>query len=150
MSTFDPDQFLDMPIEGANDTKIIPVPVGEYQAVADSAKVVPWQSRDGSSSGIRLDVLWEIDDENVRAITGRERVTCKQGIMLDLNDAGQLDMGKGKNVNLGRLREALNMNQPDTPFSFSRIPGNVAKVAIKHRVVDDEIYAEVKGAARIS
>ena len=69
--------------------------------------------------------------------------------MLDLTDSGSMDMGKGRNVGLGRLREALNLNQPGQVFSFSMIPGRLAKVAVSHRIDGENIYAEVKSLARL-
>ena len=147
---FNPDQFLDMQIEGQNDTKIIPVPAGEYTAMIEEVKVRQWQSKaDPSKSGLTLDVQWSIDDASVKELLGRDKVTVKQGIMLDLTDAGGLDMGKGRNIGLGRLREALDLNQPGRPFSFTMLTGRVAKVNVSHRIADDNIFAEVKQVARI-
>lgn len=148
---FSPDQFLDMQIEGSNDTEIVPVPVGEYTAVADDVKVRQWQAKDDpSKSGLALDLVWNIDDAGVREVLGREKVTVKQGIMLDLTESGGLDMGKGRNVALGRLREALGLNEPGQPFAFSMIPGRIAKVSVKHRMYEDSIFAEVKGVAKLA
>ena len=54
-------------------------------------------------------------------------------------------MGKGKNVALGRLREALGQNTPGKPWSFGMLVGQVAKVAVKHRITDaGDTFAEVK------
>lgn len=148
---FSPDQFLDMPIEGSNDTKIVPVPVGEYTAVAEDVKVRQWQAKDDpSKSGLALDIVWNVDDAGLRELLGREKITCKQGIMLDLTDSGSIDMGKGRNIGLGRLREALGLNEPGQPFAFSMIPGRMAKVSIKHRVHEEDVFAEVKGVAKLS
>ena len=147
---FNPDQFLDMQIEGQNDTKIIPVPAGEYTAMIEEVKVRQWQSKaDLLKSGLTLDVQWSIDDASVKELLGRDKVTVKQGIMLDLTDAGGLDMGKGRNIGLGRLREALDLNQPGRPFSFTMLTGRVARVSVSHRIADDNIFAEVKQVARI-
>ena len=147
---FNPDQFLDMQIEGQNDTKIIPVPAGEYTAMIEEVKVRQWQSKaDPLKSGLTLDVQWLIDDASVKELLGRDKVTVKQGIMLDLTDAGGLDMGQGRNIGLGRLREALDLNQPGRPFSFTMLTGRVAKVNVSHRIADDNIFAEVKQVARI-
>ncbi len=148
---FSPDQFLDMPIEGSNDTKIVPVPVGEYTAVAEDVKVRQWQAKDDpSKSGLALDIVWSIDDAGLRELFGREKITCKQGIMLDLTDSGSIDMGKGRNIGLGRLREALSLNEPGQPFSFTMILGRLAKVSIKHRVHEEDVFAEVKSIAKFS
>lgn len=147
---FNPDQFLDMQFEGQNDTKVVPVPAGEYTAMIEEVKVRQWQGKaDPSKSGLTLDIQWSIDDPSVKELLGRDKVTVKQGIMLDLTDAGGLDMGKGRNVGLGRLREALDLNQPGRPFSFTMLTGRVARVSVSHRIADDNIFAEVKQVARV-
>ena len=147
---FDPNQLLDAQFTEANDTKTIPIPQGEYTAYAEEVKLVPWQSKtDPTNSGLKLQIVWSIDDSAVKELLGRDKVTSRQDIMLDMTETGQLDMGKGRNVGLGRLREALNLNTAGRPFAFTQIPGNAAKVLIAHRVVDDNTYAEVKGVARL-
>ncbi len=147
---FNPDEFLHVQIDQANDTKRTPVPVGEYTAVVDDVKLRPWQSKDGSQSGLALDVVWAIDDANVKALLGREKVTSRQGIMLDLLESGKgLDMGKGKNTSLGRLREATGLNVPGQPFSFPMLVGRVAKVRVSHRVDGEDIYDEIKAVAKL-
>ena len=149
--SFDPTTFLNTTVEEANDTKLTPCPVGEYLAVATKVDAKPWASKDGSSSGVRLEVTWEIDDANVKALTGRDKVTSRQSLMLDLNESGNgLDLGKGKNVGLGRLREALDLNTPGEAFAFSMIEGRLAKVAVSHRVNGEDIYDEVKKVAKAS
>ena len=105
---FDPNAFLDMQLTDANDTKSIPVPVGEFVAVAEKVECRAWQGKaDPSKSGLTLDITWNIDDASVKEALGREKVTVRQGIMLDITDAGGLDMGKGRNIGLGKLREGL-------------------------------------------
>lgn len=147
---FNPEQFLDQQFTEANDTKLVPVPVGEYTAIAGEVKCRQWQSKaDPSKSGLTLDIPWEIDDSAVKELLGRDKVTVRQGIMLDLTDSGSMDMGKGRNVGLGRLREALNLNQPGQAFSFSMIPGRLAKIAVTHRIDGENIYAEIKSVARL-
>ena len=148
---FNPDQFLDMQVTEANDTKTIPVPVGEYVAVAEEVKCRQWQSKqDPSKSGLTLDITWSVDDAAVKELLGRDKVTVRQGIMLDLTDSGGLDMGKGRNVGLGRLREAVGLNTPGQPFSFSMLVGRVAKVSVSHRIDGENIYAEVKGVTKLA
>lgn len=151
MSTFDPTTFLDMSTTDANSTQSVPVPVGEYMAVVSKVDARPWQSKqDPTKSGMALDLLWEIDDSAVKEALGRDKVTVKQGVMLDLTEAGGLDMGKGKNVGLGRLREATNLNQPGQAFSFRMLEGRMAKVSVTHRIDGDNVYAEVKQVAKLA
>jgi len=149
MSMFDPNQFLDMQTTESNDTKVVPVPVGEYLAMVSEVKARSWTSKsDPTKSGIALDLQWEIEDANVKSLLGRDKVTVKQGIMLDMTESGGLDMGKGKNVGLGRVREATGLNTPGAPFAASMLTGRMAKVTVKHRVDGDTIYAEVGGVAK--
>lgn len=150
MSGFDPNTFLNQSFDGTNDTKIVPVPVGEYPGIADKVDVKQWSKKDGSASGLKLDIVWDIQDENVAQLLGRDKVLCGQSIMLDLTEEGGLDMGKGKNVGLGRLREALDLNKPGEPFSFGMIQGRMAKVAVSHRTGDnpEDIFSEIKRVAR--
>lgn len=149
---FSPEQFLDMTVEGSNDTKKVPVPVGEYLAIVDKVTPRPWASKtDPTKSGIALDVVWSVEDENIKQLLGRDKVTVKQGLMLDMTEDGKgLDMGKGKNIGLGRLREATGLNSPGQPFSFSMLTGRTGKISVTHRVDGEDIYDEVKAVARVS
>jgi hypothetical protein len=149
---FDANSFLEMSVDQSNDTVSVPVPAGEYLAIAEKIEARPWQSKtDPTKAGMALDILWNIDDAGVKSFLGRDKVTVKQGIMLDVTPEGGLDMGKGKNVGLGRLREACNLNEPGRPFSFRMIEGQMAKVKVTHRLdpnKPDTIYAEVSAVAR--
>lgn len=147
--SFDAQSFLDSAISTSNSTKITPVPIGEYPAIIE--KVIPrqWQSKDGTQTGVALDIFWMIEDEGVKAALGRTNVTAKQGVMLDLLPSGALDTAEGKNVQLGRLREAVGKNREGEVFSFSMLPGMAAKVSISHRVAGEEIYSEVKAVAAL-
>lgn len=150
MSAFDPNKFLSQTVTGANTTRVIPVPIGEYPAIIDKVDIRPWQSKkDPGMAGLALDVLWWVQSPEVQTLLGRDKVIVKQGIMLDLTEDGEaLDMSEGRNIGLGRLREAVGLNDPDKPFSFDQLPGNMATVLVNHRVDGEEIYAEVKRVAR--
>lgn len=144
-SMFDPNAFMNSTFEEANDTVSVPIPVGEYDAVVEKVDVSAWASKDGSKSGLKLQLIWELMSDEVREATGRQKNTVRQDIMLDLTEAGGLDMGKGMNVRLGKLREAVGLNQKGQPFGFPMLHGRMAKVAIKHRPGEQagEFFAEV-------
>jgi hypothetical protein len=146
---FDAQSFLDASVTSSNDTRVTPVPMGEYMGIIESVTPRQWQSKDGTKTGIALDVLWSVEDSGVKELLGRETVTVKQGIMLDLSLSGGIDMSPGKNITLGRLREAVNKNQPGDAFSFAMLAGLAAKISITHRLVNEDTYAEVKGTARL-
>jgi hypothetical protein len=140
-----------MQFSEGNSTVSVPVPEGEYTAVVDKEpEIRQWTGRrDPTQTGLVLDITWNIDDAQVREELGRDKVTCRQSIMLELNANGGIDTGKGRNVQLGRLRDAVNLNESGKPFSFRMLAGQVAKIAVKHRIDNDAVYAEVKGVARL-
>jgi hypothetical protein len=147
---FNPEQFLELQVTDANSTKSTPCPVGEYIAIVESVKARQWTKKDDPSiGGMAVDIVWSIDDAGVKQALERDKVNVKQGIMLDLTETGGIDTGKGKNVGLGRLREACGLNEPGRPFAFSMLTGRMAKVRIKHRVDGDNIYGEVDAVARV-
>ena len=151
---FDANDFLNSTVTDSNDTTLINPPdnmSGDgYQMLCTKVDCRAWQGKaDPSKSGLTLDVQWQIEDESVKKFCGREKVVCRQGIMLDLTDGGQLDMAKGKNIGLGKLREALGLNTPGVPFSFSMIVGRMAKGFVQHRVDGENVYAEIKRVAKL-
>lgn len=151
MSMFNADAFLQGSVTGAMDTKIIPCPEGDYLGVITGLAARQWNSKDGSKTGIALDVTWTIEDQGVKDHCARSEVTVRQSIMLDCDDNLQLEVGPGKNIGLGRLREATGQNDPSRPFSFGNLQGQMAKVGVKHRVDDrdnETIYAEVKSVVK--
>jgi hypothetical protein len=148
--TFDPATFLNQSYDEALDTKVIPCPVGEYLGLAEKVDVKTWAAKDGSSSGLKLVILWDIQDDSVKQLLGRDTVKVGQDQMLDLTETGQLDFGKGKNVGLGRIREALGLNVPGEAFAFSMIQGRLATCLVSHRIVGEDAYAEIKKITKAS
>lgn len=151
--TFDPAVFLNATITEALDTRIVPIPAGDFTAIAGDVKVEEWQGvKDPSKSGLKVNIMWQIDDPGVKQITGRDNPMVRQEIMLDLTENKTLATGKGMNVRLGQLREALGLNTPGQPFSFSMISGRPAKVKIKQRPHPDDperILNDVAGVAKL-
>ena len=146
--SFDPNTFLNQQFDEAHDTKLVPCPTGEYLAVADKVEVKQWASKDGSLSGLKIEIMWDIQDENVKALLGRDSVKVLQQQMLDLTDTGALDFGTGKNVGLGRIREALDLNTPGEPFAFGMIQGRMATAKVSHRIYNDDVFAEIKAIVK--
>lgn len=145
MSTFNPDTFLNTTVEGELSTQYTPIPEGEFNAVVD--KVEPRSTATGKAI---LDVTWKIDDSAVAEATGIAAPSCRQSIFLDITESGGLDIGKGKNIQLGKLRDALSQNQPGKAWAPSMLLGQVAKVLVKQRVADDgAVYTDVKGVRKM-
>jgi hypothetical protein len=144
MSTFNPDTFMNTEITDASATSFPTVPESEYIAFVKEIK-----PRSTDSGKAILDLTWSIDDAAVEAATGMKNPTVRQSIFLDITESGGLDNGKGKNVALGRVREALNQNQAGKPWAPGMLIGGVAKITVKHRMVDDNVYTDVKGVGKV-
>lgn len=133
--SFDADTFLQSQITDALDTKRIPVPVGEYTASIKSVGGREGKSKKGDTFTM-MSIVWEVDDPTgeVAKATGRDKsITTTQDIFLDLNPSGGIATGTGKNIGLGRLREAVGQNTKGEPWSPTMLIGAVAKIKVDHR-----------------
>lgn len=144
-SAFDPEMFMNTSTTDANDTQFRPVSEGEYQAAIDT--VTPRMAGDKPV----LEVKWAVDSDQAREETGMDKPTVKQTIWLDLTPGGGLDSGKGKNVSLGKLREALGQNSPGRPWSPGMLVGQVAMIKVGHRTGSEpgQVFADVKAVAAL-
>lgn len=149
-SAFDPEAFLRGTVQGASSTQAKACPIGEYNAIIDDVKARPWASQEKGTSGTALDILWSIDSDVVRNELGRDKVIVPQGIMLDLTPSGGLDMGEGKNWRLGRLRDAVGLNDPSQDFNFLMLKGRAGKVKVEHEVYRDAPMAKVTGVVKLA
>ena len=152
MSVFDPNTFLQETVTGANDTKYPVIPAGEYPALVD--KIDVRQMDDKNKPGNKftvLDVTWSIEDAHVREATKMEKVTARQSVFLNLDTStGKLDMQKAKNVQLGKLRDALGLNDPDRPFAFSQFVGQPATVRIEHTANPNDPESPYSNVTRVA
>lgn len=152
-SNFDPTSFLDAPVNGASATAYIPHPPGDFPAII--SKLAVRQVEDKQNIGQQrtlVDVSYETDDANAREVTGLPKPVVRQTLFLDLTEDGKLDMSKGKNVSLGRLREALGLNDPEKPFAFSQLYGQPCIVRVVHNPSKDgkEVYANVDTVGKVA
>lgn len=149
MSAFDVNttNLANTEFTGALDTAVVPVDEGEFTGVIEKFELRSLESK-GKNYTV-LEVFWNVDDEEQRQKTGRDKLTVRQSLFLDITDHGTLDISKGKNVGLGRLREALGQNSPSKPWSFGHIVGQVATVLVTQRASDNgEIFNEIRRVAK--
>lgn len=146
---FDPNSFLDSEVKDANSTTTVPVPIGEYQGVVKDVSISSGTSKDTGNPWARLNVVWTVEDENVKALLGRKEVTTRQAFLLDITETGALDMGTGKNVRLGRLREALGLNEKGKAFSMRMLTGRMGKIAVKHETYEGVVRDLVDSVAKL-
>lgn len=132
MSAFDPTTFMQTAINEPNDTKFESCPPGEFNAVISKIEIKEITSKKSGKLVYPCELTWNVLDEKVKAELGRDNVTVRQSLWIDFTDSGSLDMGKGKNVGLGKLREALGMNGPG--FSFAKLEGaGPARISVAER-----------------
>lgn len=151
-SVFNVENLMQATQENAFDTEYALVPEFSYTAMVDSFKVR--QQKDS----VMLDVFWTVDGdqptptgESLKQITGMPKNKVKQGLFLDITDQGTLDAGKGRNVELGRLRTSLGQNIPGQIWGLNMLKGGVARIMVGHRPYTDgsgKVASEVKGVAK--
>ncbi len=110
MSIFDPNDFLNSALTESVATKRELLPVGTVPA-----QIMKIEAKSGEKDGkkwVRLDAQLEITDPQYLQPTGQEKAVKTYGIMLDVDDNGMIQRGKGKNVMLGKFLEAAKCNQP--------------------------------------
>jgi hypothetical protein len=131
-SVFNLEEFGNMESEPMS-TVMEAMPEGDYSAMIEAYEVRAGTSKKGEPFH-SLDITWEIDAPEVKERLGRRKLTARQSMFLEVEN-GRLATGKGKNVRLGALREAINQNKPG--WKPSMLTGAAAKVHIKPRILDD-------------
>jgi hypothetical protein len=145
MSDFDPSKFLDSATTEQS-TRRPPLPVGDYVGTIDSLEVAQWQSKDGTKAGIKFDLKIKVDTAG--AADQPPTLTMNDSILLDLNDGGMIDYGKGKNGKLMSYREALDMNKAGETFVPRNMAGRMLKVKLKHEEYQGNLYERVDRVAK--
>lgn len=149
MSTFDAANFLNVVYTETHATQYVPIPEGVYPCMTGTPNVVSGNSKTDGKPWYRLDLPIVIDDAGVREAMGRDEVKSKFSVMLDVEN-GVLASGTGRNVQLGRLRDALGLNNPGEEFTMSMLGGRTAKCSVTHRAHptrSGEVIAEVNELA---
>lgn len=142
---FNTDTFLQSTVNDASSTVLTPIPEGIYAGAISKVDLRQTPGKkDPTQNYLWCDVTWTLQvPQPVLDEIGRKQATVRQSFGLDLTDSNTLDMGKGKNVTLGRLREAVKQNQAGKPWSFNMLKGAAAKVQVKHRPDGDKLYEDV-------
>jgi hypothetical protein len=149
--SFNPELFLNQTSDQANSTEYVLIPVGEYVGVIGPISADSFKSFDikkGENAGkkaYRLDLKIDLNDETgaLKELLGRAP-SVTAGIMLDIKADGSLEFGKGRNVQLGRLREAVGQNSTGRPWSFGHLAGQPVKIKVVHDTYDGKQVVNVK------
>ncbi len=132
MSDFDPDLFLQQTVDHPLETEFTLVPPGEYIATIadfdkDAMEQIDFEYKKGPRAGqpgtmYKLTVPFAIQDARIKQELDRDQVTIPKQFILDLDDHGKLAEGKNKNIELGRLRDAVGQND-GSPWSIANLRG---------------------------
>lgn len=144
--SFDLDTFMNSVTTDAGSTVLEPVPFGEYAAIVDDLK--PRTTRTGR---LILDIIWSIEDPDLKEQLAREKVTVRQSVFIDTTPAGSIDFSKGKNVQLNRVREALGQNKEGESWSPMSLRGaGPARITVTQRMDEESgnTYNDVKQVGR--
>jgi hypothetical protein len=150
-SQFNAEAFMGQTTTSAMETSIKPISEGVHPGQVTKLEIRHLDPTDRNPNGSYvLDVTWEVLSEVAKKDTGLDHPTARQGIFLDVNAQGGLDSGPAKNVQLGRLREAVGQNKAGKSWSFNHLMGATADLLIAHRADKNDpetTYAEVKKVA---
>jgi hypothetical protein len=146
--SFDANSFLDSTIAGASSTERILIEPGVYPAFIADLKTATGFSEKSNSQWARLDVVFELDDETQKERTGRARILMTYGIMLDLDENGDLDMKRGRNVRLGKFRKAVGKN--DGPLNPRELMHLYAKVEVRHEIYNNEPQEKIANVSAMA
>lgn len=145
-----PEMLLESAINAPLETKLIPCPEGEYTMLISALAIRTGTDKNGDGYTL-LNVTLEVEDQSVRESTGREKVFVQHSCKLDIvanpaNGQPMLDTGKGKNIDLGRLREACDLNEEGQDFTMNMLLNRIVKGKVTQRTVEEtgDVYAEVK------
>src|SRR5882724_6864658 len=122
-SPFDADSFMSQTVDAELDTTVVIPPEGDYRAMIgefdSESGFRTFTGRDDSKNPGKEYTLFQppfvLQDDprlgEVKAARGSDNIVVShKGMFLDLTDQGGLDVGKGKNVDLGRLRDSVGQN----------------------------------------
>ena len=139
--SFDKETFLNTEVRGKMETTYTPLPIDDYTGYIDDI-----DGREAGDSRI-LDVIWAITDEKAKEFLGMDKPTVRQSIFLDYEEDGTLQFGKNKNLQLGKVREAVGQNGDGAWTPRMLVGAGPCLLKIGHRADKNDPekrYADVK------
>ncbi len=149
-STFDETALLDGEYTGDLNTRLTPVPEGEYMAhvMSNGIKVKQITIKNTGEKRHIADFIFIVDDDDVKRQIQMQEPQVRMSVFLDLNAAGALmtkEENANANIKLGRLKDALGL-KPGRKWSLRHMEGLSCYIKVTHRTDPDDIeirYAEV-------
>jgi hypothetical protein len=155
MSAFDPSAFEAQLLDAPLSTSVIPIPADDYMATIRDYKFREYTNSKTQEKGVSCDVTYDIIDDNgalAERIGRPPAVThgyfCDTKV--DAEGKTVLDFAKGKNVWLGKIREAIGQNVPGMAWALPMMKGQPIKIVVIEdpSKTSDDIYNRVKSVGR--
>ena len=143
MALFNPEEFMQQTVDKPLETEFKLCPAGEYEAAiddftAEAIESIDFEYKRGPKAGqpgqmVKFSCPFVINNEGVKAELNREKVVVTKQVILDMDENGQLDWGTNKNIELGRIRQAVGQNV-EGPWSIGKLRGaGPVMVKVTHR-----------------
>ena len=98
--------------------------------------------KDPTATFTVLDIPYKVTDPVALEGMDRDSIFVRQSLFLDLTPEGKLSTADGKNVKLGRVREACGLNEDG--FKLTDLEGHVITIRVKQKPDNDNVMrAEV-------
>lgn len=149
---FDAQALLNAATEEVNSTRVLPAPVGDYIGQVTKVDVKSGIGKNSGEPWVRLELVLEAEDPKLESI-GMTKKRFNGGFMLDITPSGSLDMSEGKNIQLGRAREACGLNREGQAFSLGMFQGQTFKFTVEHEPDSRDptvIWERVKGLRSVT
>lgn len=148
MAKFNADSFLNQTVEAKLSVKRIPMPEDDHDGLqVRELEIKSGTVKEGDNAGkvwVRLNVKMVNTDPNVAEemkLSGDAEPTIYWNEFLDLDDDGNLDVADGKNIKLGKLRQALGQNT-DEGWTMNDMKGATCGGRVKHKFnAEGDAYA---------
>jgi hypothetical protein len=151
MSVFDANTFMETTVRAELSTKFPVIPEGEYLLQCKDIKLRQVEFKKIDGSGVAIEVYWEVLDDGVKAATKMEHPQCRQSFLLDLmegSDPPQLDLSEGRNIRLGQILAACNLNSKKG-WNLASIKNQTVGGRVKHRENPDDAEAPFSEVVRV-
>jgi hypothetical protein len=143
MPDFNPDDFMSQTVDQPLDIERTMVPEGEYKAriddfTSDAFETFKFEYKRGPNAGQegqmhKFNCPLVIDDAALQAKMQMDKIRVYHTCTLDFDDQGQLMFGPNRNIDLGKLRNAVGQNNPG-PWSIGMLRGaGPFMVKVQHR-----------------
>jgi hypothetical protein len=141
---FDANALLNAVTTAATSTEYSLLPQGEEFTGLIKEVKLETGSKDGRDWA-KANIMVEASGQKVRDAlnNGRDKVTIRYGLFLDISESGGLASGPGSNVPLGRLRDAVGQNKAGDPWKFQDLVGQNIIFTVRHRKVDEEVFQDI-------